>query len=69
MIAQSEIDFVISFWARLETQPDDPDIRALLRIAAVWNVPVASNRASADSMISSIPRESGLSFRVRAFDS
>lgn len=53
MICEQQVDMLIFFWDPLEPQPHDPDVRALLRIAVVYDIPTASNLSTADCLMSS----------------
>lgn len=68
MIAEGKIDVLIFFWDPFEPMPHDPDIKALLRVAAVWNIPIACSVSSANFLISSPLFDSEFERKIPDYD-
>lgn len=68
-IAEGKIDLMIFFWDPLEAQPHDPDVKALLRIGSLYDIPIATNRATADFLLTSPYMESEYCRKVIDFSS
>ena len=68
MVTERQIDVMIFFWDPFEPMPHDPDVKALLRVAAVWNIPVACSRASADFLITSPFMQQEYEYQIPDYD-
>jgi len=69
LLTEQKIDMIVFFWDPFEPMPHDPDVKALLRVAAVWNVAVACNQSSADFMLSSPLLDQPHQYKVPDYDS
>jgi len=69
LIAQGEVDVLIFFWYPMSAQPHDPDIKALLRLGVVWNIPIACDRTTADFILTSTLFNEDYSIKLPEFTS